>query len=370
MRTRLTLFLGIFSVMALSNAIVPVLPSYSADASVHGMIYAAYFLGAFAITLPAGVLSDRYGRIPLIRLGLIITVAAGLILTAAGGFTLVVVLRFIEGLGAGLFVAAAMSYVNSHPDHVHMSGWFMAFLNAGLVAGLLLAGELATVLHMPASGILLFSLLAAIPVVCSLLVREPVSTVVTYDGGTITFFIAKYRWLWYSAIVLIGITGVVTTLYPKFSGASSDILGFWIAGMSVATIAAVLIYSRVDLPPAPAIRWCAVLLGVSVLLSFFSAAGFFLIGALAGIVMIAQMAFLASVREHQGIVMGLFSTTSFLGMALLPVAAGFVAEGLGFLPAFCFTAILALTVALTIGRCACVRGAVSYSDLEREKKEQ
>jgi hypothetical protein len=249
-----------------------------------------------------------------------------------------------------------MSYVNSHPDHVHLSGWYMAFLNAGLVAGLLLAGELAAILDMPAAGILLFALLAVVPAACSLLVREPVSPAVANDSSMVACFIAKYRWLWYSAIVLIGITGVVTSLYPKFSGATPDVLGFWIAGMSVATIVAVLVYSRVDLPPAPVIRWSAVLMGAAVIVAYFLPAGFLLIGALAGVVMIAQMAFLAGVREHQGILMGLFSTMSYLGMALLPVAAGFVAGSLGFLAAFGIAALFALTVALTIGRCACSTG--------------
>jgi MFS family permease len=359
MRTRITLFLGIFAVMALSNAIVPVLPSYSPDVSVHGMIYAAYFLGAFAITLPAGVLSDRFGRIPLIRLGLAITVASGLILAFTTGFIPVLLLRFIEGLGAGLFVAAGMSYMNSHPDHIRMSGWYMAFLNAGLVFGLLLAGELALALQAPAAGILLFAILAVVPAACAFFVREPAAAVVAYDGRTVLHFLREYRWLWYSAIVLIGITGIVTSLYPKFSGASSDHLGIWIAGMSVATIAAVLLCSRVHLPPAPAIRWSAALMAGAVLISFFSPAGFLLIGALAGVVMIAQMAFLAGVREHQGIVMGLFSTTSYLGMALLPAAAGLIAEGLGFPAAFMVTALLAITVAATIGFCACSTGSVS-----------
>lgn len=335
--------------MALSNAIVPVLSSYSADTSVHGMIYAAYFLGAFAITLPAGILSDRFGRIPIIRTGLIVTVAAGIILAFAGELLPVITLRFIEGLGAGLFVAAGMSYVNSHPGHLRMSGWYMAFLNAGLVTGLLLSGELAVLLSRPATGILLFALLAAVPAAVSLIVREPVTPVVPHDRKSVPYFIVTYRWLWYSAIVLIGITGVVTTLYPEFSGAPADILGFWIAGMSVATIAAVLIYSRVDLPPVPAVRWSAVLMAGAVIISFFFPAGFILIGALAGVVMIAQMVILSGVREHQGTVMGIFSTTSYLGMALLPVMAGFVAKSLGFFLAFCISACMALTVAIVFG---------------------
>jgi MFS family permease len=81
MRTRVTLFFGVFAVMALSNAIVPVLPSFAESSSLQGAIYAAYFLGAFVSTLPAGILSDRVGRVPLIRLGLIITVISGILLS-------------------------------------------------------------------------------------------------------------------------------------------------------------------------------------------------------------------------------------------------------------------------------------------------
>jgi hypothetical protein len=47
MKPWFTLYFGIFSMMALSNAIVPVLPAYAGSSSLQGAIYAAYFLGAF-----------------------------------------------------------------------------------------------------------------------------------------------------------------------------------------------------------------------------------------------------------------------------------------------------------------------------------
>jgi MFS family permease len=351
MRTRLTLFLGIFAVMALSNAIVPVLAAYGEDSFIQGMVYAAYFLGAFVITLPTGILSDRFGRTPFIRLGLAITVTSGLILAVSSVPPVIIAARFIEGIGAGLFVASAMSYVNSGTGHLRMSGWLMAFLNAGLVTGLILTGWLSTCLHMPASGILIFSFMAVIPAVSGFFIAEPDVPASPYRSGTVTRFIREYRWLWYSSIVLIGITGVVTSLYPKYSGASPDLLGYWIAGMSIATIAAVLIFSRTTLSPITAIRWSAVLIGAGILISFFSASGLLLIGALAGVVMIAQMAFLAGIREHQGIIMGLFSTMSYLGMAILPVVAGIFSDRFGFFFTFCFTAICAGTVAVMIDYC-------------------
>ena len=350
MKTTFTLFSGIFMVMALSNAIVPVLPSYAGSSSLQGAIYAAYFLGAFLSTLPAGMLSDRFGRVPLIRSGLLITVTSGLLLSLITAPYIVLAARFVEGIGGGCFVAAAMSYVNSRADHVKMSGYFMALLNAGLVTGLILAGWLALYSGNPAAGILLFAGLALVPACMSFFMRDAGQQAAPFNPAVFLSYIRDYRWLWLSSVVLVGITGVASSLYPQFSGASSESLGYWIAGMSVATIGAVLAASRASLPPIPAIRWSAVLMAAGVMFAFFSPWGFPVLGALAGIVMIAQMAILAGVRENQGIVMGLFSTTSYLGMTILPFIAGLFADMTGFFWAFCITALFAILVALTIGR--------------------
>lgn len=353
MRTRISLFFGIFAVMALSNAIVPVLPSYAGTSAIQAAIYSAYFLGAFVSTLPAGILSDRYGRVPVIRIGLAITVASGLLLSVLVSPIPVIVTRIIEGVGAGFFVAAAMSYVNSLSDHERMSGYLMASLNAGLVIGLVFAGWLATQIPNPASGILVFSVLVIIPAAASFFINETGAVTQKGDLKTIFYLVQEFRWLWYSSVILIGITGVVTSLYPKYSGYSPDSVGNWISLMSIATIAGVLVASRLSLPPVPTIRWSALLIVIAVLVLYYSPLGFVMLGICAGVVMIAQMTFLAQAMDHQGVAMGLFSTTSYLGMTALPFITGMVADTSGFFYAFCATALFALTVFLTIGRCNC-----------------
>lgn len=355
MRTRLSLFFGIFVVMALSNAIVPILPSYATTSAIQGAIYSAYFLGAFVSTLPAGILSDRYGRVPVIRTGLAITVASGLLLSVMVSPIPVIVTRIMEGVGAGFFVAAAMSYVNSLPDHERMSGYLMASLNAGLVIGLVFAGWLAVQLSNPASGILVFSLLVVISAVASFFIKETGNVTQNDDFKTILDLVTEFRWLWYSSVILIGITGVIISIYPKYSGYSPDSVGVWISLMSVATIAGVLVASRLSLPPVPAIRWSALLMVIGVSVSYYTPLGLVMLGICAGIVMIAQMMFLAQVRNHQGVIMGLFSTTSYLGMAALPFVTGIIADVAGFFWAFCATALFAVTVFLTIGRCGCTQ---------------
>jgi MFS family permease len=354
MKTRVSLFFGMFAVMALSNAIVPVLPAYTDSSAAQAAIYSAYFLGAFLSTLPAGILSDRYGRVPVLRTGLAITVASGFLLSVLVLPVPVIIARIIEGIGAGFFVAAAMSYINSLPDHEQMSGYLMASLNAGLVIGLICSGWLAAHLPNPASGILVFSALVIITVFASFFIRETVA--VTREGNfeTILYLVQEFRWLWYSAVILIGITGVVTSLYPKFSGYTPDSVGNWISIMSIATIAGVLIASRLSLPPVLTIRWSAILIMISVIVSYYSPLGFVILGICAGVVMIAQMSFLAGVRDHQGGAMGLYSTTTYLGMAALPFITGLIADFSGFFISFCATAFFALTVFFTIGRCDCL----------------
>jgi MFS family permease len=353
MKTRVSLFFGMFAVMALSNAIVPVLPSYTDSSAAQAAIYSAYFLGAFVSTLPAGILSDRYGRVPVIRTGLAITAASGFLLSVLVLPVPVIVARILEGIGTGFFVAAAMSYVNSLSDHEQMSGYLMASLNAGLVIGLVCAGWLAANLPNRASGILVFSALVIIPVIASLFIKETGSVTREGNFSTILYLVTEFRWLWYSAVILIGITGVVTSLYPKFSGYTPDSVGNWISIMSIATIAGVLAASRLSLPPVSTIRWSAILIVISVMVSYYSPLGFVILGICAGVVMIAQMSFLAGVRDHQGGAMGLYSTSTYLGMAALPFITGLIADSSGFFISFCATAFFALTVFFTIGRCDC-----------------
>ncbi len=353
MRARIVTCLAIFAVMALSNAVVPLLPLYGDGATLQGFIYSAYFFGAFLLTIPAGVLSDRFGRIAVMRSGLAITVLTGAALCFLSDPVPVIAVRLIEGFGAGLFVAAAMAYVNSLPDHEVMSGYYMASLNTGLVLGLVVSGFLAV--YTPGlSGIMVFtgaSLLAAL-----LSVSIPGDSPVNRrpdPGRVLSGLVTNYRWFWFAAIVLVGITGVVTSLYPEFSPAGSDTDSIWIAGMSIATILASLAASRMSLPPVSSIRISALVMAAGVLITLYSPVGFLVIGAAAGIVLIAQMAFLADATMYQGAAMGLVSTTSYLGMGILPSAAGILADSSGYFVTFCIFSIAALSVALVIGRCSC-----------------
>ncbi|MCX6700378.1 MAG: MFS transporter [Methanomicrobiales archaeon] len=357
MRALITLYLGIFSVMALSNTIIPDLASYASGTAVQGQIFSAYFLGAFLLTLPAGIASDRWGPAYFIRAGLLLTIVSGVLLLLDSSVYITIFARLAEGVGAGLFIASAMSYINSRPDHTRAMGFFLALLNIGLIAGLIISGLASKVLSYRSAGTQLFLLVSIIPFIISIL--TPVSgwkTTIPLSVGipvlkNLVYNFRKYFWLWFSSVVLVGITGAVTAMYPQFSGNSPDLIGIQIAAMSGATAIAILFVSHMKFAPIPTIKIAALISAAAVIAAYVSSWAFIVIGAFAGIIMIAQLAFLADAGKEQGTFMGLFNTSSYLGMTIIPFFITFIAEHLGFLTAFLITGSLCLIVAGTIGFC-------------------
>jgi predicted MFS family arabinose efflux permease len=347
MGERLTLYLGIFGVMALSNAIVPVLPAFGAGPALQGSLYSAYFLGAFLTVLPAGLLSDRMGRIPVIRAGLLVTVASGMMIVAVRDPLLVLAARGLEGIGAGLYIAAAMSWMNARPDHEHVSGEFMASLNLGLVAGLLGSGLIAGMLAAGRAGILAFTLVSLLPAVLVLRLREDPGEKAAGMGGLARE--GRLLWFYLSAVVLVGATGAITAIYPAYTGGNPSSLGVIIATMNLATMIAVIPASRLGLPPIRTLRVATLLLAGAVLLVPFTPAGFALVGALLGFIMIAQLAFLSGTGLPQGEAMGSYNAASYAGMTFLPFLSGLIAERGGFLTAFVLVAILVALMAPVAG---------------------
>ncbi|MCQ8893761.1 MAG: MFS transporter [Methanolinea sp.] len=359
MRTRIILLAGVFSVMALSNAIVPVLPSFATGTSAQGAIFAAYFLGAFLLVLPAGIIADRVGETPLIRAGLLLTAASGILLCLADTPVTFIGARFVEGVGAGLFVPSALAFLNARPDHERMSGYFMGMLNLGLIVGLLLTGWLVAGSGSGArAGIFLFTGLSMVPLIVSLTLRPhegPVSVPepVRDTRARIQWAFTTYFWLWVSAVVMVGVTGAVTALHPEYTDLPPGLVSEQLALMNAATIASVLVTAHAHLPPVRTIRLAAIAMAGGVALTTVSPWGFLVIGWLAGMVMIAQLSFLADAGTRQGVLMGLFNCASYGGMTILPFIACVTADLGGFPVAYAIIAFFALFVALTIGRCQC-----------------
>ncbi|MDH7592846.1 MAG: MFS transporter [Methanomicrobiales archaeon] len=355
MRQVFALFCGVFMVMALSNAIVPILPAFAEGSALQGAIYAAYFFGALVTVFPAGALSDRFGQRVFIQSGLFLTFVSGIMILVAQSSPIVLAGRLLEGVAAGLFVPAGMSWMNSQKEHARLSGGFMAALNLGLLAGLFGTGwiDRLTGSDLVTLGIWVFTILSLVPLLLSLHVQDVKSE--KGGNGLLREEGWRYLWLYVSVTILLGATGVVSSLYPEFSGGAPSLLSLQIGLMHTATMITVYASSQIQLQPVLTIRATGLLMAVSVLSCYLSPIGFLLVGAVAGVAINAQLAFLAETGASQGAVMGLFNVSSYAGMSLLPFIAGILVEysGNNFLIAFVATSVLCLFVAMTIGRCSC-----------------
>jgi MFS transporter, DHA1 family, quinolone resistance protein len=359
MKERLSIIFGVFAVMALSNAVVPVLPFFAKEfPAVQGAIFSAYFFGAFLTVYPAGLLSDRIGKILLIRVGLILTIVSGAGIVFFQGAYEVILLRFIEGIGAGMFISAALSWVNEQEDHKLLTGYFFACLNLGLVLGLVATGVLDETFG-ERGGMILFTFVSVIPLLLNISAKETVP-VVRAEAETLRI-ISDYRWLYLSTIILVGSTGVLTSLYPEFTDESPFILSIMIGIMNVSTIISSFAASRTSFRPIPVIRAGALLMAVSVVSAYFApAAGiipvvfvFTLAGLIAGFILVGQTDFLAGTGYRQGVIVGLFNMASYGGMTFLPYISGVLSQYVNYFTGFVFTALLSLVVVFTIGRCGC-----------------
>ncbi|MBR4987707.1 MAG: MFS transporter [Methanocorpusculum sp.] len=351
--TKITLLLGAFSAMAFSNALVPVLAEIAPDASVQGLLYAAYFFGAFATVFPVGWLSDKTGRAPLLKIGLFGTFASAILLFAVyPNLTLSVVFRALEGIFTGVFAAAAFSYVNSQTDHLKLSGLYIALMNIGMVAGLVISGFLA-VLH-PYAGVLFFGILCGIAAVASLFFRDANETKGALSPAE-TISVARYHlWLWVGIFMFTGVTGVVTSTYPELSGLSADLTGILTGLMSVATAVTVFVTSRFVIRDSLAVvRFAAICLALVLPLVIYSPLGIILVGAVYGVINAAVMDYIASTNRPQGVMNGLFLFIQYGGMWFLPVVAGFLAVPAGYLAVFLICGLLCLAAGLLIVRCPC-----------------
>lgn len=370
-----TFFFGVFSLMALSNAIIPILPDINTDLGMQAFIFSAYFFGAMVTTLPGGIISDRIGQLPVIGCALILTVISGIFLVMVTDPIILLLIRILEGVGSGLFVAAALSWINYQPDHNRLSGVFMALLNFGLLFGLIGGGFFTGYTGYLSGGVILCTILSVIPcitlIISYILLKKnnpgllrPVRNVsplwkdLLHDVGGM---LLRQAPLWYSVIILLGITGFVQALYPDLSNLPASEISIALAGMNLATIIASLLAPRINIEPVLLIRVSALLMSGLVLIFIQYPVSIFFMGFAAGLIMISQINYLAAAEVHQGVAMGLFSTSSYAGMTIIPAFGGYMAGILSITGSAFLVSALAIICALSIGRCKC-RGFIPTSE--------
>jgi predicted MFS family arabinose efflux permease len=147
----LIIFLALFAIGVDNYIMIAILPQLANDfgkpSQLMGFLGSAYALPLALLSPLLGPFSDRFGRKFAMSGGMAIFVVAALGSSLAPAYEFLMLARFINGVGAALFVPAAYAYVaeSAKPEKraQHMSTILMAFPASALI-GLPLGGFIAS----------------------------------------------------------------------------------------------------------------------------------------------------------------------------------------------------------------------------------
>jgi MFS family permease len=121
------------------NIVSPLLPKYAvtmgASSLQIGMVQAAFSLSGIGTLLFVGRLSDRFGRKPFLAGGLAILVVSSAGLMFANSPLHLILLRFVQGLGASTYLSISQAYMGDS-IFVGGEGKSVGIFNAVLFAGM------------------------------------------------------------------------------------------------------------------------------------------------------------------------------------------------------------------------------------------
>lgn len=344
---RLLIYAGVFAIMGLSNAVIPILPELANIQKVEpggfasSLLFSAYFLGALVTMLPFGVLADRFGNFRFIGFSVVLTAVSGLAILLSENLWVLLVSRFIEGSACGAFFPAAFATLSKLEDSRRYIGEFNFLSNAGLAAGALLSGLLAD--SFLKGAILSFTCLAF--VLTLLLVFRSRGLIIpqhlgksetlssdfygnlfkkTYPEIT-ALFSHSSSGIWLSSFLLNGAIGVLIAYYPDYSlGVLTKLqLGGSIASLYVCAMIASLVAGHFNVNEKTIIRTGV---AFSILGAIFAIKypflGFSSLGGGSGLATVGYALAAARINADRGLVMGLFNTTIYAGLSIVPIFAG------------------------------------------------
>lgn len=351
---RLLIYGTAFAIMGLSNSVIPILPELASSHKIEfggfasSMLFSAYFLGALATMLPFGILADRFGNLRFIGFGVILTAVSGLAILLSENLWVLLVSRFVEGSACGAFFPAAFATLSKSNDPRRYLGELNFLFNAGLATGALLSGLLAATYLKGA--ILTFTFMAFVLVLLLLLglrelidppgIGNPVSILNSIgnlfreSSREITELLNHSNsGIWLSSFLLNGAIGVLIAYYPDYSlnTLTKLQLGGSIASLYVCAMIASLLAGNFRVNEKTIIR-------IGIAFSTFGALfaikypflGFSSLGGGSGLATVGYALAAARISADKGLVMGLFNTTIYAGLSLVPIIAGVFAGFLTF----------------------------------------
>ncbi|MGO1926199.1 MAG: MFS transporter [Brachybacterium tyrofermentans] len=343
---------------AISPLLVLVAVDLGATLAESLVIASAYFL-AYGLSQPVwGVLSDRFGRIRLMRATLLAAAVAGVVSALAPDLTTLVIARSFAGAFFGAVVPASLTYVGDTVDEAHRQP-ALADLMAAIAVGTALATALAGILGEFAHWRWVFAVPAALAIGCAIglgRLHEPPREA---QAGLMATVRSAVRNRWVLAVVGLAfiegavVLGILTLLAPALQSQGIDAVG---AGLATAAYGvAVVVTSRMVRPvsrrlPMP---------GLMAIGGVAAAAGYALLAVHVSIATVVVTALLLGVTwsflhsslqtwvtgvlpQARGTVVALFAGSLFAGSAVGAAAGGALADAQRWMAVFAVTSVVAL----------------------------
>jgi MFS family permease len=108
--------------------------TFSASATMAGMIITLFGVGRLIVNIPAGLLSQRFGHRPLLMAGPLILVVGSIAAALATSLDVLLAARFVQGIGSGIYmtVSSATIATLAAPSE---RGRLMALYQGGMLLG-------------------------------------------------------------------------------------------------------------------------------------------------------------------------------------------------------------------------------------------
>ncbi|HIE31877.1 MAG TPA: MFS transporter [Methanosarcinales archaeon] len=327
-RVRACLYLSVFVIMGLSDAVIPILPDLSGGvAMTQSILFSAYFAGALVTMIPFGMLADRYGNPPFIALSIVLTIVSGSMLLYFNDPLILVSARFMEGCACSAFFPAAFSMLTRFEESRRYIGEINFLLNFGLAAGVAVAAALMH--YYLKGGILVFCILALPALALSLLLtgnRDPDTRDLALQaservGLSTALFDLQYLQIWTIAFVLFGGTGVLVAYFPSYTDLGPSLQGLALAGIYLGTMATSLICGHLRTTEKRMIRAGIVITGAGIAMTVLHPIGLTIMGAGSGFALVGLVTGVASLNLERGMTMGALNTYTYAGFTVMPVLA-------------------------------------------------